>query len=525
MIQNSTDSMSLDKSLAELNARLSTLELANKNVYKNYANQVNKPLKAELNKRTAPFLSSTETPPSPILVQQILFLQNLNDSLLVSANALRTEANSKKEPVQKNQLLRNAFDDEMKAQKVMQHMIMAMDSKGVFDLYNPQEITFLRSSTDEQIRSEFKSKKTYLATTDAIIGEPYYVKSSNTEKNIPVEKDFFYTVQIGAFKNTFYIEQWDEWQTIIGEKIENGLTRVMIGKEQTSEQAETSKKRLQDLGYADAFVVLYNNGERLPIREIIEIAENTDTTLYEKANKKAEKMKSWNRGMYLWSKSFLNHSTDEIIRDLKDWKIDHVILSPTTDPKNWEKAQPLITQLDQNEIGVEWMIGNNKWLGTPITSKLDSLKSQIDQWQIKTLHLDIEPHTLPDYKKQKDIYHQQYIQLIREASAFCKKHEMTLNASIPLGLPEDVLQTICDLGVSLTLMAYENPNIEAIQRRSQEEVKTGKENVIMALRAKDYKKSSELEKDLQILKDWVPSHITVIHDYNTYKQISSNEKR
>jgi hypothetical protein len=156
---------------------------------------------------------------------------------------------------------------------------------------------------------------------------------------------------------------------------------------------------------------------------------------------------------------------------------------------------------------------------------LDSLKSQIDQWQIKTLHLDIEPHTIPDYKKQKDIYHQQYIQLIREASAFCKKHEMTLNASIPLGLPEDVLQTICDLGVSLTLMAYENPNIEAIQRRSQEEVKTGKENVIMALRAKDYKKSSELEKDLQILKDWVPSHITVIHDYNTYKQISSNEKR
>ena len=533
LMLQSNESNNIQNQIDPLNARLSALENENRNIYKSYTDQINKILKKEIDKNVPALLSNVENPINEILKLKISSLQEINDSLTNSAIALRISASNKKDLIQKNQLMRDAFDDEMKSQKVMQHLVMAIDAAGVFKLYNDDEILFLRKASDDQIKKEFRSSKTYLATTDAVVGEPYYVKSKSNDKNSTVEKDFFYTVQIGAFKSTFYIEQWEEWSTIIGEKIESGLTRVMIGKEATSEQAEISKRKLQSLGYADAFVVLYNNGERLPIRDILNITEKIDTTLLTSDRAKAlqmmkdkeNKMASWSRGIYVWSKAFVNVPAERIMDDFKQWKIDHVILSPTTDAKNWVKAQPLIDLLNQNDIAVEWMIGNNQWLGHSITGKLDSLNNQLQTWNIKTLHLDIEPHTLPDYKKNKEKYHRQYLELVDEANIFCKKNNLQLNLSIPLGLPEDVLQKIAELNVTTTLMAYENPSMDAVKRRSQEEVQFGQTKTIIALRAKDYQKSADMEKDLQLLKDWIPSHRIVIHDYNTYKQISSNEKR
>jgi len=515
-----------------LKKQLAALEYENKKVIIATSNSVRKPLQSQINKKLDAINLAEKNIESNAINKKIVDLKQTIDSLLKAADVLKT-VKSKSDIFQLNENQKEAFKLEMLAAKKMQFLLMAIDSKGVFDLYNQQEIEYLRKATDDQIKKEFRSSKTYLATTDAIVGEPYYVKSINNDKNRTVEKDFFYSVQIGAFKSTFYIEQWDEWSTIIGEKIESGLTRVMIGKEANSEQAEISKKKLQSLGYPDAFVVLYNNGERLPIREILSITEKVDTTLLSSDRAKAlqmiqdkeNKMNSWSRGIYVWSKAFLNVPAEQIMNDLNQWKIDHVILSPTTDLKNWVKAQPLIDLLNQKNIAVEWMIGNNKWLGNTITGKLDSLNNQLQNWNIKTLHLDIEPHTLPDYKKNKEKYHQQYLQLVDEAHAFCKKNNLQLNLSIPLGLPDDVLKKIADDNIATTLMAYENPNMEAVKRRSQEEVKFGQTKSIIALRAKDYQKSADMEKDLQLLKDWIPSHRIVIHDYNTYKQISSNEKR
>jgi hypothetical protein len=515
-----------------LKKQLAALEYENKKVINATTNAIKKPLQNQIKKRIDAFNLSEENTKNNVLYAKMIELQKAIDSLLKKANDLKS-LNVKSDIFTLNENQKEAFQLEMLATKKMQFLLMAIDAKGVFELYTQQEIEYLRKASDDQIKKEFRSSKTYLATTDAVVGEPYYVKSKSNDKNSTVEKDFFYTVQIGAFKSTFYIEQWDEWSTIIGEKIESGLTRVMIGKEATSEQAEISKRKLQSLGYADAFVVLYNNGERLPIRDILNITEKIDTTLltsdrakaFQMMKDKENKMASWSRGIYVWSKAFVNVPAERIMDDFKQWKIDHVILSPTTDAKNWVKAQPLIDLLNQNDIAVEWMIGNNKWLGHSITGKLDSLNNQLQTWNIKTLHLDIEPHTLPDYKKNKEKYHRQYLELVDEANIFCKKNNLQLNLSIPLQLPEDVLQKIAELNITTTLMAYENPNVDAIKRRSQEEVQFGQTKTIIALRAKDYQKSADMEKDLQLLKDWIPSHRIVIHDYNTYKQISSNEKR
>ena len=504
----------------------SNLEWENRNVIKSLTTAHNKSLKSEVKKRMDDFNAMARPEEYPYLFKKVALLKNTSDSLFVLANAARTMANNEKDILQKNEHVQQAFDYEMNAHKTLQHLIMALDSKGVFALYNAEEINFLRSADDDKIRREFKNKKTYLATTDAAVGETFYIKSPKQEKNTPVEKDFYYTVQIGAFKNTFYIEQWEEWNTIIGEKIESGLTRVMIGKESSSEKAEASKLKLKSLGYSDAYIVLYSNGERIPVHEIIEVASQNDTTLLKQDELKNNKMSQWNRGMYIWSKAYLNQPIDPIISDLKNWKIDHVIISPTSQPSNWKQLQPLIQQLHSNEIGVEWMVGNNKWLNGPITGRLDSLLSQMSIWKIKTLHLDIEPHTFKDYKQNKEYYHELYISRIKEAHQFCNKNGFTLSVSIPLGLPTDVLQTLNTFTDQIVLMAYENPSVDAIQRRSQEEIAAAQNKCILALRAKDYKAAYQLEDDLLILKNWIPSHQTVIHDYNTYKLISSsNEKR
>jgi hypothetical protein len=509
---------------SDLIKELARLEFDNRITIQSLTTEINKNLKTDLKRRWEDF-NRNSMDGNDVWRSQIQYLKNLTDSLIVESNFERTKAQDNNSPlVEKNNHLKKAFDFEMNANKAMQHLVMTFDSKAIFSLYSSDQVEFLRTSDDDRIRRDFKNSRTYLATTSGSVGETYYIKSSTFPKEKSVEKDFFYTVQIGAFKNTYYIEQWEDWETIMGEKTENGLTRVMIGKSGSSAEAEESKKKLKELGYKDSYIVLYNNGERLPIREILDGASKNDTTQLAQFEQYQQQTTQWNNGMYLWSKSYLNYSNEEIISDLEKWKVDHVILSPTTDRKNWNRVNSLILELQRKQIGVEWMIGNNKWLNAPIESKLDSISQQMHQWKIQVIHLDIEPHAIDDYKKRKDYYHNLYISRVKEASQFCKRNGYQLNLSIPLSYPEEVLAAIEPYVQQITLMAYENPSVDAIQRRSQEEVNTFMSKTLIAVRAKDYEDSLTLGKDLNYLKNWIPSHQGIIHDYNTYKQLSSNEK-
>ncbi|MGM0479174.1 MAG: hypothetical protein ACQERC_08105 [Bacteroidota bacterium] len=106
-------------------------------------------------------------------------------------------------------------------------------------------------------------------TKGLVIGtneEPAY-----SDKNpIPIEEEqpegLVYRVQIGAFSNPVPNETFEEFSPISGEQINsNGLVRYMAGYFGSRGSATSARERIREMGYSDAFVVAYCDGERIPV--------------------------------------------------------------------------------------------------------------------------------------------------------------------------------------------------------------------------------------------------------------------
>lgn len=88
------------------------------------------------------------------------------------------------------------------------------------------------------------------------------------QDRIPVGKKtsgLVYKVQVGAFRNPLPQDHFQKFAPISGEKLNNGITRYMVGYFTKFAPANEAKGKVNNIGYADAFVVAYCNGERITI--------------------------------------------------------------------------------------------------------------------------------------------------------------------------------------------------------------------------------------------------------------------
>ena len=120
-----------------------------------------------------------------------------------------------------------------------------------------------------------------------------------TEANpIPVGVDYpsglVYRVQIGAYAKPIPQNLFKEFNPVSGEKIEGtNITRYMAGYFNNADAVVNARGQIRELGYSDAFIIAYCNGERIGFGEarrreregicvpqgasemMIEVAENT----------------------------------------------------------------------------------------------------------------------------------------------------------------------------------------------------------------------------------------------------------
>lgn len=224
-----------------------------------------------------------------------------------------------------------------------------------------------------------------------------------------------------------------------------------------------------------------------------------------------------NRSMYLWSKAWMDKSSTEIITNVRVWNIQKLLISAGGSEAHWPQFKQLVNMAERNELKCELLIGNNRWLSSNITPKLDSVWNKIAELPIEGIHLDLEVHTFDGFDESPDAFFLLYMNRVREASTFCKIHNLRLEVSIPLTYPAEVLQELEMLCDEIVVMAYETKGPKQIQNRIAEELVIGKDKVSVALRAKDYVSKASLETDFRELKELIKVKNTVIHDYQTYK--------
>lgn len=89
----------------------------------------------------------------------------------------------------------------------------------------------------------------------------------SAEKPIPVDpvmpKGLIFQVQVGAFRNEIPQDHFGEIVPVMGQKLDNGITRYRAGLFKSYGAATEARDVIRGMGYRDAFVVAYVDGERL----------------------------------------------------------------------------------------------------------------------------------------------------------------------------------------------------------------------------------------------------------------------
>lgn len=120
------------------------------------------------------------------------------------------------------------------------------------------------------------------------------VKSNNAYTNskpIPIDEKIpdglVFKVQIGAFKAPLPNNTFKGLSPVIGQTTPNGYIRYMAGNFEKYESANAVKNDLRNLGYSDAFVVAYYNGQRINLNEATEKAKAAGQTIIASSNSSA----------------------------------------------------------------------------------------------------------------------------------------------------------------------------------------------------------------------------------------------
>lgn len=92
---------------------------------------------------------------------------------------------------------------------------------------------------------------------------------TETPANDEMVNGVVFKVQIGAFRNKDLSKYFENNENFGGEN-GNGMQKITLGQFRDYWEADTFKKYLREMGVKDAWIVPYKNGNRVPIKEVLE---------------------------------------------------------------------------------------------------------------------------------------------------------------------------------------------------------------------------------------------------------------
>lgn len=79
-----------------------------------------------------------------------------------------------------------------------------------------------------------------------------------------------FKVQIGAFRNKDLSKYFEKHENFGGETAEAGEQRITLGQFRDYWEADVFKKYLREMGVKDAWIVPYKDGQRVPLKDVLE---------------------------------------------------------------------------------------------------------------------------------------------------------------------------------------------------------------------------------------------------------------
>jgi hypothetical protein len=246
---------------------------------------------------------------------------------------------------------------------------------------------------------------------------------------------------------------------------------------------------------------IHKKNDLIPMEKLLKPFDFSSLNPKDSLNKKS---------IYIWSKTFKAYSSDILFQYIKTNQLNNVVLSIQED--SIDNQNQFCRILSENNIGVEIMIGNNKAFSEKDFQQfLNTKLRKVDIKSINGIHLDIEPHTFPDWKDKKSEYLAKFKQLVEQASLFAKEKNIKLAISIPLTYPEEVVNELFKNVDLIYFMAYENVKEDYLSRKLLNFEKD-KEKIVIAFRTEDFENRDQMDLFISSFQNKYDYKKIAIHD-------------
>ncbi|WP_103665950.1 TolC family protein [Gracilimonas amylolytica] len=224
-------------------------------------------------------------------------------------------------------------------------------------------------------------------------------------------------------------------------------------------------------------------------------------------------------GLYVWSESLTNYSTESLINDLKNEGINTVFISAGAEKEELNDVQTLI-ETASKDLRVELMIGDPNLIFEDRFEKLQEHIEVADSIGAAGVHLDVEPHTLDGWEENNEEYLEAYMNMVDQVRSWTNDKGLTLTLSITEHY-ESIFSELDRRSDQLVLMTYGQSQFEGYSQRFGSLIMEAPLGTAVALRTSDFQSMTEMKSLMQSINDGYGGVEFFIQDFGGWQQLKN----
>ena len=221
-----------------------------------------------------------------------------------------------------------------------------------------------------------------------------------------------------------------------------------------------------------------------------------------------------NRTVYIWSKTFEKHSVAFLSEYIAYNQFDEVEIAVTEKDEFLVQKIKLMEDLHSKGIKIHLMFGQNNMLDSKrVSSEMKDILAQFPMKLVTGIHLDIEPHTRPNWKINPEEEKSKYFNLLKETKTIALTYKIKLSIDLPLSLDSTYTNELMKSADFVRFMCYENIKEEYLLRKLKPYL-SKKDSISISLRAEDFLSRNEMEEFAKKLNQSSGINTFNYHDLN-----------
>jgi len=250
----------------------------------------------------------------------------------------------------------------------------------------------------------------------------------------------------------------------------------------------------------------------IKIKSKVAYAKIDDIVKNESITSVNEFSKAKPKGLYIWTKTFANYSSEFLAEYAIYNQFNKVIVSAFIGD-TLQKEKSNFGEFLKSTTDYYLMIGSNKlFYDKNITDYIQTVYSEYDSNLVKGIHLDIEPHTFESWKTDRDSLLTNYLTLVKNVSEYCQSNQLKLEISIPLYYDSLIVNELFENVDKIVFMAYENVKSTYIAKKINRYTKLNLNKIEIALRTEDFDNRIEMEQKTRDLSELTQVKVFTFHD-------------